>query len=240
MSNLAELLIIIPARGGSKGISRKNVRELAGLPLIAYTITTALESHLGRVIVSTDDDEIASVSRAYGAEVPFMRPHELATDEATGFAVIQHALAVLEDKINGQDVCVLQPTSPLRSIEDLLASHALFRRTRDPVISVTHVTKPASWHHGMDDDGLLYPLADTIEDRRQDARAAVIPNGAIYLSSQQSLELHQGFYTPSSQGWLMPPERSIDIDTDLDWLLAEGIITGKLGEVRARLSINPP
>ena len=144
MSGLGKILAVIPARGGSKGVSRKNIRLIAGKPLIAYTINTALKAkHLfHRVIVSTDDEEIATVAKEYGAEVPFLRQMELSTDKAPMVPVLQHAVQFVErqDGIHLDWVFLLQPTEPLRKISDIQKAMELASEGNcDSVISVKRV-----------------------------------------------------------------------------------------------------
>jgi CMP-N,N'-diacetyllegionaminic acid synthase len=232
-SRMTDTLLLIPARGGSKGLPRKNLLELAGVPLIGHTIRAALKANLGRVVVSTDDDEIAGVSEDFGAEVPFLRPPSLASDQATSAEVALHAIDELQ--IQGA-ICLLQPTSPLRRTSDITGAHQLFCASGEAVIGVSTTNKPLSWHHEMSEDGHLIATSDQIAGRRQEVRSLVIPNGAVYVTSVLSLRHHKSFFPPKSRGWLMPPERAVDIDDELDWILAEAIITGKLAEVRAKLS----
>lgn len=231
-----ETLVLIPARGGSKGIPRKNILKLAGLPLIGYTIRAALKAAIGRVVVSTDDEEIAEVSTTFGAEVPFLRPQHLASDTSTGLDVVLHAIDQLGVPCEHTNICILQPTSPLRSTEDITGALELFHETGDAVVGVTEATKPLSWHHQITHNQRLIPTSSSIENRRQDAEPLVIPNGAIYISSLGSIRKNQSFFPPNTRAWLMPAERSIDIDDELDWILAEAILTGMLGEIRRRLS----
>ncbi len=136
-----KILVVITARGGSKGVPRKNIRMVAGKPLIAYTIETALQvrKQVHRIIVSTEDDEIAGISRKFGAEVPFMRPAELAEDKTPSLPVLQHALRFVEeqDSTRMDWVLLLQPASPLRTREDILAALELARKGGcDSIISV--------------------------------------------------------------------------------------------------------
>ena len=140
MEVLDKVLAVIPARGGSKGVLRKNIRPVCGKPLIAYSIETALASRhlIHRIIVSTDDEEIAEVARHYGAEVPFLRPAELACDNTPMVPVLQHAVQFVEqhDKVRLDWVCLLQPTEPFRTVEDIEEALRLAQQTGLPVVNV--------------------------------------------------------------------------------------------------------
>jgi len=218
------LLALIPARGGSKGIPGKNIRPLAGKPLIAHTIAAALQvSALERVVVSTDDPAIATVALEWGAEVPFLRPPELAADDTPGIAPVLHALEQLPDVAQ---LLLLQPTSPLRSsadIEGLLA----FQRTRQcpSVVSVCVSSKHPQWSYRLAASAELSPfLPPAPADCRQQLEPVYALNGAMYLCDRAWLQNHGSFVGPGTLGYPMPPERSVDIDTPLDWLWAETLL----------------
>lgn len=219
------LLGLIPARGGSKGIPHKNVRPIAGKPLIGWTIETALTSAVfDRVVVSTDDPEIADVALVHGAEVPFLRPAELATDDASGILPILHAI----DQLPGFDaVVLLQPTSPLRSADDIKAVVDLARsRNAASVVSVSEPDAHPQWTFRIDGDGLLAPWeAREAVTRRQDLEPAFALNGAIYYTECELLRATGVLVGPGTIGYPMPTERSIDIDTPLDWRIAELLLT---------------
>lgn len=212
----ADVLAVIPARGGSRGLPRKNVLQFCGRPLIAWTIAAALESGVaGRVIVSTDDEEIAAVAREAGAEVPFLRPAELATDEATTLDVALHLLDTLA--LQPAWLLLLQPTSPLRTASDICAAAALAGES-DAVVSLASASQ---WLHRVDRDGFLEPLVDVPMTRRQDAPPAYALNGAIYLVRTEALRRERTFCPRRTRAYIMPPERSVDIDTALDWTWAQ-------------------
>lgn len=218
------VLAIIPARGGSKGIPRKNIRSLAGRPLIAWTISAAkCAIGIDRTIVSTDDEEIAKVCMENGAEVPFMRPRELARDNTPGLAPVLHAL----DMLPGFDsILLLQPTSPLRSTADIQAVLAIASETGAPsVVSVNEVTEHPNWMYHRSEDGLLHPLmANEKTSRRQDLPPLYVLNGAIYYAKADWLRKHGSFIGPDTIGYPMPVERSVDIDEMLDWYIAEMLL----------------
>jgi CMP-N,N'-diacetyllegionaminic acid synthase len=215
------LLALIPARGGSKGIPRKNIRSFCGKPLLQWSIDVAMASpSVDRVVASTDDPEIAEVARAGGAEVPFLRPPELASDTAPGIAPVLHALQQLPEV---SAVLLLQPTSPLRRVEDVEAIVALHRQVgNDSVISVTPSSKHPAWMFGLSPAQVLEPLMILPDVTcRQQLPLAYALNGALYLASRPFLERESSFLTSNTVGYVMPPERSVDIDTPLDWQWGE-------------------
>jgi CMP-N,N'-diacetyllegionaminic acid synthase len=220
------LIAIITARGGSKGLPRKNVLPFCGKPLIAHTIEAAQNSSaIDRIIVSTDDAEIAAVAREFGAEVPFMRPAELASDTASSRDVILHALLFLEAEGWPVDAfCLLQPTSPLRTAADIDAAFKIFReKTADSVLSITPYDHPVQWAVEMQDNGTLRPREKTNAERRQELVEYYRPNGAVYMFRTNFFKDSMGYFGPNSYGCIMPPERSVDIDTRLDFVVAEAI-----------------
>jgi len=226
-----ETLAIIPARGGSKGLPGKNIRPLVGVPLIGHTICAALEADsVSRVMVTTDDEGIAAVARELGAEVPFLRPHELSGDKASGVEVCLHALAHAEDVLDYHPdlVILLQPTSPMRNASDIDAAVSLLLESdADSVVSLKPVTEYPQWMKKMDGEQRISPLFDDLEipSARQDLEKSYLLNGAIYLSVAAVLKKHGSFYGGDTRGYVMPEERSIDIDTLNDFLIAEALIT---------------
>ncbi|GAC1600260.1 MAG: acylneuraminate cytidylyltransferase family protein [Ramlibacter sp.] len=215
----------ICARGGSKGLPRKNVLPFAGLPLIAHTIRQALACPLiGSVYVSTDDDEIADIARRHGAQVPYRRPAELASDGAAKIPVIEHLVRHLESQ--GQvieRIVDLQPTSPLRIQADLEDAIRLADRA-DLVVTVTQPShNPYYTLVETQDDGTLQLSKPTTHSRRQDAPAVWGLNGSIYIWSRAALAqaAARGFWSVAATPFPMPRERSVDIDDALDFELAE-------------------
>jgi len=220
------VLAVIPARGGSKGLPNKNILELAGKPLIAWSIEAASESkYIDRLIISTDSKEIADVAKQYNCEVPFMRPPELATDDANSDEVILHALDKLGDKYD--IVMVLQPTSPLRESKDIDQALELMQKNNiSAVVSVCSSKKPLHWHFTLESDGKLKQIyKDKIfYTNRQELPITYSPNGALYIAKTDYFRSKKTFYTSSTFAYLMPPERSVDIDSQIDFFTAEAII----------------
>ena len=226
------ILAVIPARGGSKGVSRKNIRMVSGKPLIAYTIESAsgLTDRLHRLIVSTDDAEIAEVALKYGAEVPFMRPPELAGDKVPMVPVLQHAVRTIEqmDKITLDWVLLLQPTCPFRSPEDIRASIDLAAQGGcDSVISVVRVFA----HHPIlmkkiENDQLLpFVIEEKEGTRRQDyTPPAYMRNGCIYLTRRENLIENNSIWGKVIRPYIMPEDRSVNVDSELDMKLVEYIL----------------
>lgn len=218
------LLAIIPARGGSKGIPRKNIRPLCGKPLIAWSIEAALQAAgVDRVIVSTEDEEIAEVARAHGADVPFLRPRELAADDTPGIAPVLHALEQLPGY---RDVLLLQPTSPLRTaadIEGILAARAM--ANAPAAVSVVEAAQSPYWMYRLDARQQLVNLMGMPPaTRRQDLPTAYALNGALYVADTEWLQRTKTFLAEATTGYVMPAERSADIDTPLDWKWVEFIM----------------
>ncbi|PKL58790.1 MAG: acylneuraminate cytidylyltransferase [Methanomicrobiales archaeon HGW-Methanomicrobiales-2] len=221
------IIAIIPARGGSKGIPQKNIKNLWGKPLIAYTIEEALKSeYLDHVFVSTEDPDIAEISTEYGAQV-IDRPSDLAEDASKTIDVILHAAEYLENAgIHPCVVVLLQPTSPLRNTEDINAAIRLFLDGEcESVVSVCEPDHSPFWCFTLS-GRYLQPLFDEKYDkiRRQDLPKVVMPNGAIYISSPESIRKYEGFYNEHVIPYHMPPERSVDIDTPLDFAIADVLI----------------
>lgn len=211
------VLAIIPARGGSKGVPRKNIRELGGKPLIAWTIEEAKKSkYIDRLILSSDDQEIIEVAKSFGCEVPFVRPAELALDETPGIEPVLHAIEMLP----GYDIVVLlQATSPFRKVEDI---DGCIRHCMDSdataTVSVTEVEQNPYWMYTIDTAGKMAPLIlkDTFYTRRQDLPAVYILNGAIYVARSEWLCKQKTFMAEKTLGFVMPQDRSTDIDTEFD------------------------
>lgn len=231
------VLALIPARGGSKGVPRKNIRPLNGKPLVAYSIAAALAlpALLYRVIVSTDDAEIAAVAQQYGAEVPFMRPAEISADSTPMLPVMQHAIRFVEqqDGIRLDWVLLLQPVSPLRLPLDIENAWQLARTTDcDSVISVAQVTAGHPISTKRIENGRLLPYCiEEIEGtRRQDySPPAYVRNGAIYLTRRDVLMNDNSIWGKSICPYVMPDERSINIDSELDFKLAERVMAEQSG-----------
>jgi CMP-N,N'-diacetyllegionaminic acid synthase len=222
-----KVVSIIPARGGSKGLPRKNVALLNGKPLIAYSIESALKSMLvSRVIVSTEDAEIAETSRRYGSEV-MDRPEELAQDSSPTIPVVVHALHRLEEaKYRADVVVLLQPTTPLRTSQDIDAAVELFLETDcQSVVSVCEMEHSPYWSF-QTEEGYLKPLLGEkyLKMRRQDLPKVYLPNGALFISRPKTIYELKSFYSSQTVPYLMPPERSIDIDSEIDLCQAEHLL----------------
>ena len=217
------------------GLLRKNIRELAGKPLIAWTIEVSRKSRsLSRVIVSTDDQEIAEVARKYGAEVPFMRPDDLASDHASHISVVRHAVQWLarHEDWSPDSVVTLLPTCPLRAAEDIDGAIDLAKsRSAEAVVGVTEARDHPFLTRRMSDAGVLdeFVPCDIEYPRRQDLPGAFAINGAVYVNPCRTLPDVTSLIPPGALGLVMPPERSLDIDTEWDFHLAELLMWAGLG-----------
>lgn len=225
-----EIMALITARGGSKSIPRKNIKLLAGKPLIAWTIEVALQcKEMIRVIVSTDDDQIADVARQWGAEVPFIRPSELSQDDSSHISVVMHAIQWLEKKecFSPEYIMLLQPTSPLRIAEDIRNAIKLAKdRHAVAVASVNEAENHPYLCKCILDNGTLGDFVTTPPGylRRQILPPVYTENGAIYLNKRSSLLQDQVFVPKGTIAYVMPQERSLDVDTQWDWHMAELIL----------------
>jgi CMP-N-acetylneuraminic acid synthetase len=222
------VLGLIPARGGSKGVPRKNIRLLQGKPLLAYTAEAGLQAKtLSRVILSTEDEEIAETGRNCGLDVPFMRPAELAQDSTPSLAVVRHALLALKEK--GEDfeaVCLLQPTNPLRRAEDIDACVELFIKSNaDCVISVLPVPHEYNpkWVFWQDERGRMSLSTGDKEiiSRRQDLPRAFHRDGSVYITRSEIIMNRHSLYGENVVGFEMAPQFSANIDTEEDWQAVE-------------------
>lgn len=213
------LLAVIPARGGSKRIPGKNVRKLAGIPLLARTIREAKKAKLiTRLVVSTEDEKIAALARRYGAEVPFLRPKSLCRDSTPGVAPVLHACRRLPGY---QEVLCLQPTSPLRTWRDIDGLIRFARKRRaNSVVSVTPAAKHPAWTFLFRSKFRLDPFVRLLNPHKKLPKAYVL-NGAIYYAKSNWLRKKKGFLSKETLGFVMPRERSVDIDNWDDWKAAE-------------------
>ena len=230
MYNNKSIVALIPARGGSKGIPGKNIKPLAGKPLIAWTIEAARKSqYIDRVIVSTDDEKIAEVAKQYKADVPFMRPLELATDSASGTDVAIHALNWLKDNDKNYDALILlQPTSPLRSSEDIdNAIPQFFSSSAKALVSVCEARHHPLWANTLPSD---LNMKDFIRPEIKNKNRQELPvyyqlNGALYIATPDYLLNVKSFFGQETYAFIMPEERSVDIDSLSDFFLAENLLT---------------
>lgn len=217
---------LIPARGGSKRLPRKNVKLLDDKPLIAWSIETAKASkYVDRVVVSTDDEEIKQVSEQYDAEVPFLRPEHLSNDYASSFDVIKHAIKQLNIEEKNNLIVLLQPTSPLRLVAELDGALEFFvANNAKGVVSVSEAEHSPMWSNTLPEN---YSLAEFIRPEVQGKRSQDLPtyyrlNGSIYIYEVLSLlEKDKIFYDSGVYGFQTEKETSVDIDTALDFLIAE-------------------
>jgi CMP-N,N'-diacetyllegionaminic acid synthase len=212
------ILAIIPARGGSKGVPRKNIRQVGGKPLIAWTIHEAKHSkYIDRLILSSEDSEIIEVAQSLGCEAPFVRPAELARDDTPGIDPVIHAI----DYFPKYDIVVLlQPTSPLRNTADIDGCIKYFASKHANVcVSVTASKENPYWMYKFGNLGTLQAVThpDTMPARRrQDLPAIYLLNGAVYVANCSWLREQKNFLSEETLGYVMPRERSLDIDTEED------------------------
>ncbi|HIJ84723.1 MAG: CMP-N-acetylneuraminic acid synthetase [Magnetococcales bacterium] len=230
MMNGSRILAIIPARGGSKGVPLKNIRNFAGKPLLAWSIEAAHRcKSIDRVILSSDHKEIMEVAVRYGCDVPFIRPQALANDQAASIDVALHALETLEEEYH----CLiwLQPTSPLRTTEDIQAAlELLIFEKNSSCTSVSQAPKPPEWMFRLNDDSTLRPVLDDPRSasNRQTLSPVYVLNGAIYACSIPWLIQGRKFVDSQTKAYIMDPKRSIDIDTELDFKLGELFIQERM------------
>lgn len=225
-------LYLIPARGGSKGVPRKNIRLLGGLPLIAHSIRHALAcaENPEDVVVSTDSEEIAKVAREYGASVPFMRPAELATDTAGSREVMLHAVDTLNAQGRGYDtIILLQPTSPFRNPADIVAAAKLYDKCRPDMVVSVKQAQANPYYNAFECDSkgcLKISKGDGLITRRQDAPQVWEFDGAIYVIDMEALRRYPSL---AQMKRILPfpssGRHNIDIDSELDFLIAEHLIS---------------
>jgi len=227
------MIAIIPARGGSKGLPNKNTKLLNGKPLICYTIDAALAApEISRVIVSTDNIEIAKIAIQNNAEVPFIRPKYLATDTALAVDNYIYTIERLnsESKSKIRSFIVLQPTSPLRISEDISKAIELFKiKKADSVISYTEENHPIYWHKRINDDFSFKNIFKEQLLNRQDYQPSYYPNGAIFIFDVDLIK-QKKYYSQKSYAYIMPKKRSVDIDTLQDFEYAEFLINKNINE----------
>jgi CMP-N-acetylneuraminic acid synthetase len=221
-----DILAVVTARGGSKGVPKKNLRSLAGKPLVVWTIEAAIAAKSKmRIIVSTDSHEIADVCRLAGAEVPFLRPTELASDYATAKDAVIHSLDWLyeHEQYSPHLVVLLQPTSPFRSSRDIDNALDLQMETNvSAVIGVTENRRPVEWLQRVDSQGRISDFSPgNYISRRQETEKLYLYNGAVYVIKTEALRRGNTFCPDDRLAYVMPPERSLDIDSELDFLTAD-------------------
>ncbi len=230
------VLFLIPARGGSKGLPGKNTLPMLGKPLVAWTIETALavaEKINGRVVVSTDSQEIADVALQFNAEVPFMRPLELATDTSTSIDVVLHALAYFENVGEEFDyVCMLEATSPQRDDQDILSAFNLLQHTEaaESVVGIcrTESGNPAFLALKNKEHFITsYAGENFIFKRRQEIDDVYFFEGSMYISKVTALRQRKTFYHEKTLGFEMPKWKSFEIDDLVDFMLIETLMKAK-------------
>jgi len=224
-----KILGVITARGGSKGIPEKNIKLLGDKPLIAHTIEAAKKSGLiTHLIVSTDDENIAEVAKKYGAKVPFMRPEDLAEDKTPHLPVMQHAISFMEKKlkIKFDYVIILQPTSPFRTPEDIdMTIQKLINSDADSAVSLVEIIgdHPIKAKRIKDDRVLPYYEFEKEPARRQDLEKAYKRSSAVYVIKRDVI-MNGSLYGEHTIGYIVPRDRSIDIDVPFDWVIAEAML----------------
>lgn len=232
-----KILAVIPARAGSKRLPNKNIKSLCDKPLIGWSIVAGANSnYVDKVIVSTDSDEIASVSKQFGADVPFLRPQELATDSASSFDVVKHAIDFLSSQGNLYDVVILlQPTSPLRNFKDLdSAIEFFYSKNANSVTSVCEVEHSPLWSNVLPNNfSMRNFIRKSIKGKNsQGLKKYYRLNGAIYICNIERFLIEKSFISNKrSFAYIMDQQNSVDIDTELDFLVAETILANRLKSV---------
>jgi CMP-N-acetylneuraminic acid synthetase len=232
MTTKPRILGITLARGGSKSVPHKNIRPILGVPLIAYTIRAALASqYLTRYIISTDDPEIRDTAIRYGADAPFLRPAEFSTDTASSVSALQHAVSWVEKEENSKYDYIIEMmcTNPLKTTGDIDSCiQKLVETGADSVIAVHKLDDhhPIRIKKIVDDLIVDFCLPEVPEMRRQDLKPdAYIRSGSIYaLSRKHLMEENRLFGSKHSRPYILPPERAINVDTEIDFLIAEKIL----------------
>jgi CMP-N-acetylneuraminic acid synthetase len=223
----SSIIAIIPARGGSKGIPKKNIRKLNGIPLIRYSVMIAKKANIfDEIIVSTDSEEIAEMSEKFGASV-IHRPKELAQDNSSMVDVVLNVLHKYSENHKVPEIFVLlQPTSPLRIVNYILECITLFKEIKpDVVMSVCEFEHNPSWSLKIENQKLIPIFEEAIRlPSRQQLQKYYRPNGSIYVSSPEILKKTKSFFTQNTVPYIMPVEHSIDIDSAFDFKLAEFIL----------------
>lgn len=228
-----KVLGIIPARGGSKELPRKNLLPLAGKPLIAWTIEAALSSQLlDRVILSSDSAEIIEVARSYGCEVPFIRPKNLAEDSSCISGATLHVLDNIQEDYDY--FVLLQPTSPLRTFEDIDAGITFcLEKEANSCVSMTKVKSLPHWMYTVDGSGQIKSvMGDFHQKMRQDLPEICALNGALYICNVNHFLSTREFIVPDTLAYIMPKERSYDIDSAHDLDMCEYLLSARLKTVK--------
>lgn len=221
------VLAIIPARGGSKGIPRKNIKYLAGKPLIAWTIEEAKKSkYISRLILSSDDDEIIEVAKKHKCDVPFKRPAELAQDNTSGMDPVLHAI----EQCPGYDyVLLLQPTSPFRTVEDIdRCLEKVFQNKWSFCVSVSVASESPYWMYSLNENSLTPLLESDVSATRQMLPSPYILNGALYVGETKRFLKEKEFLNSETKAFVMSKEHSYDIDEPIDFKICDFIMQEKI------------
>lgn len=236
MINSRKILALIPARGGSKGLPRKNILVMCGKPLLGWPIKAARDSqYVDRVIVSTDDREIARIAEQQGAEVPFMRPAELASDTATSFMVVEHTIKFLADKGEKYDyLLLLEPTSPLTEPSDVDEALENLESNRGYADSIISVNKVEAAHPAFDvvigENGLIGPYLSpdfSGAGRRQDISELYFFDGNLYISDIDAYLSKKTFYHDRTMAYISPKWKSLEVDDITDFICIEAIMKNR-------------
>jgi N-acylneuraminate cytidylyltransferase len=221
-----KVLAVIAARGGSKGLPGKNVAKAGARPLISWTIDAVHRSrYVDRTVLSSEDDKIIAIAKKAGCEVPFVRPTNMAEDTSPVEEALTHALDQLAEPYDY--LVLLQPTSPLRLAEDIDGAIGKCHSSGAPAcVAGCEPDKSPYWMFHVGDDGTMSPVtgSDSLKSRRQDLPAVFAPNGAVFVSRVPWFREHRTFYGPDTVAYMMPPERSLDIDTALDLTIVRTLL----------------
>ncbi len=236
MPKLFKTLAVIPARSGSKGLPGKNIKILLGKPLISWTIESALSSKkIDKVIVSTDSEEIANISRKYGAEVPFIRPKYLATDTSSSFAVVEHAINFYANQKNifFDFIVLLEPTSPIREIDDIdnmITKLSENYKNSDAIISLGEVSEHPAYLKTIDNKSKIssYSISNSNNLRRQDQEKLYFPYGVAYVSKVSVFMKEKTFYPKRTLGYLIGKHQNYEVDDIYDFICIESILKRKI------------
>ncbi len=229
---MPKILTVIPARGGSKGLPGKNIKMLLDKPLIAWSIEQALASkYVDEVIVSTDSEQIAEIARQYGARIPYMRPAALAADDTSTADVLIHLIEVLEGQGEEFDyIMLLEPTSPLREVEDIDTAFERLMNTKDAksIVGISHVeAQHPSFCVTLNEGGFLNSKNDFVVLRRQEIDDLYYYEGSVYISEVEKYKEKRNFYHANTLGQIMPKWKSFEIDEIVDFIIAEALLKNK-------------
>lgn len=222
-------LAIIPARSGSKGMRDKNIRILAGIPLVGYTIKAAFESSIfDKIMVSTDSEKYAQIAKELGAEVPFLRSEVTSRDTSTSWDVVREVVDQYKEQgCQFDSVTLLQPTSPLRDADDIIGAHKLFDdKKANSIISVCEAEHSPLWSNIIEPDLSMVHFAETddVVSCRQQLSTYYRQNGAIYIANDKTLNNINDIFKEKCYAYIMEQSHSIDIDSELDFIIAEVLI----------------